>query len=47
MQLTVKGFLSTLTSDQRWGVMVEFDEVEPEKFGRLVAAAPDWVQWMG
>ncbi len=43
---SVKEFLSTLTSDERWGVMLEFDEVEPLKFGQLVAAAPDWVQWM-
>jgi hypothetical protein len=43
---SVKEFLSTLTSDERWGVMLEFDEVEPLKFGQLVADAPDWVQWM-
>ncbi len=28
---SVKEFLSTLTSDERWGVMLEFDEVEPFK----------------
>jgi hypothetical protein len=44
---SVKEFLSTLTSDERWGVMLEFDEVEPLKFGQLVADAPDWVEWMG
>jgi hypothetical protein len=44
---SVKEFLKTLTSDERWGVMLEFDEVEPLKFGQLVADAPDWVQWMG
>ncbi|MBW4564996.1 MAG: DUF3854 domain-containing protein [Mojavia pulchra JT2-VF2] len=44
---SVKEFLSTLTSDERWGTMLEFDEVEPLKFGQLVADAPDWVQWMG
>jgi hypothetical protein len=43
----VKEFLSSLTSDERWGVMVQFDEVEPLKFGQLVADAPDWVEWMG
>ncbi|WP_228059101.1 hypothetical protein [Nostoc sp. LEGE 06077] len=42
----VKEFLSTLTSDERWGVMLAFEEVEPEKFGQLLAVAPDWVQWM-
>ncbi|MCG6138282.1 MAG: hypothetical protein MET45_27270 [Nostoc sp. LLA-1] len=43
----VKQILSTLTSDQRWGVMLEFEEVCPEGFARLVADAPDWVEWMG
>jgi hypothetical protein len=43
----VKELLSTLTSDQRWGVMLEFEEVESEKFGQLIASAPDWVEWMG
>jgi hypothetical protein len=43
----VKEFLSSLTSDERWGVMVEMEEQEPVMFGQLVAVAPDWVQWMG
>jgi hypothetical protein len=43
----VKEILSTLTSDQRWGVMLEFEEVCPEGFARLIANAPDWVEWMG
>ncbi|MCG6138799.1 MAG: hypothetical protein MET45_30110 [Nostoc sp. LLA-1] len=43
----VKEILSTLTSDQRWGVMLEFEEVCPESFAQLIAAAPDWVVWMG
>ncbi|MBD2439782.1 hypothetical protein [Nostoc sp. FACHB-110] len=42
-----KEFLSTLSSDERWGVMVAFEEQEPVMFGQLVAAAPDWVNWMG
>ncbi|MCC5669838.1 hypothetical protein LC653_40055 [Nostoc sp. CHAB 5784] len=29
------------------GVMLELENVEPLKFGQLIAAAPDWVQWMG
>ncbi len=43
----VKEILSTLTSDQRWGVMLEFEEVCPEGFTQMVAAAPNWVEWMG
>ncbi|HYW18881.1 MAG TPA: hypothetical protein VE956_06110 [Nodularia sp. (in: cyanobacteria)] len=38
--------LSTLTSDQRWGVMVEFEEVCPQKFAQLVTDAPQWTEWM-
>jgi hypothetical protein len=43
----VQELLSTLTSDQRWGVMVEFESVNSEKFSQLIASAPDWVEWMG
>lgn len=43
----VQELLSTLTSDQRWGVMVEFEEVYPDGFAQLVVFAPDWVAWMG
>ncbi|MBD2459076.1 hypothetical protein H6G80_34130 [Nostoc sp. FACHB-87] len=42
----VKEFLSTLTLDERWGVMVAFEEAQPQLFSQLVAEAPDWVQWM-
>ncbi|WP_242072163.1 plasmid replication protein, CyRepA1 family [Nostoc sp. FACHB-110] len=42
-----KEFLSTLTSDERWSVMVAFEEAQPQLFGQLVAAAPEWVEWMG
>ncbi|MCC5633373.1 hypothetical protein LC613_38535 [Nostoc sphaeroides CHAB 2801] len=42
----VKELLSTLTSDERWGVMLKFEDIEAEKFGQLIAIAPDWVEWM-
>ena len=42
----VKELLSTLTSDERCGVMLEFEDVDPDKFAQLVAGAPDWVEWM-
>ena len=42
----VKELLSTLTSDQRWGVMLEFGEVSPDRFAQLVSAAPNWEGWM-
>ena len=41
---SVKELLSTLTSDERCGVMLKFDEVSPDKFAQLVASAPDWVE---
>ncbi|WP_375502651.1 hypothetical protein [uncultured Nostoc sp.] len=43
----VKELLSTLTSDERWGVILEFEKVEPQKFGQMIADVHDWVQWMG
>ncbi|MDZ7956191.1 hypothetical protein [Nostoc sp. DedQUE09] len=43
----VKEILSTLTNDERWGVMVEMEENQPQIFCQLLAVAPDWVQWMG
>jgi hypothetical protein len=43
----VKEILSTLTNDERWGVMLKFEDIDAEKFGQLIAIAPDWVQWMG
>jgi hypothetical protein len=41
-----KEFLSTLTSDERWGVMVAFEEAQPQMFGQLVAEVPGWIEWM-
>jgi hypothetical protein len=43
----VKQLLNTLTSDERWGVMLKFDDLHPDKFAQLMALAPDWVEWMG
>ncbi|MCW5318483.1 DUF3854 domain-containing protein [Nostoc sp. KVJ3] len=42
----VKELLSTLTSDERCGVMLEFEDVDPDKFAQLVSLVPDWVEWM-
>ncbi|WP_231865600.1 hypothetical protein ACN23B_27720 (plasmid) [Anabaena sp. FACHB-709] len=44
---SVREFLSTLTSDERWGVMMAIDETQPQLFEQLVAQAPDWVLWLG
>ncbi|MEH2380210.1 MAG: hypothetical protein V7K27_15200 [Nostoc sp.] len=42
----VKELLSTLTSDERLGVMLEFEYACPDKFAQLVADAPQWTEWM-
>jgi hypothetical protein len=44
--LKVKELLSTLTNDERCGVMLEFEEASPDKFAQLVADAPHWTEWM-
>ncbi|WP_375495858.1 hypothetical protein [uncultured Nostoc sp.] len=43
----VKELLSTLTKDERLGVILEFEDVDPQKFAQLVSDAPQWTEWMG
>lgn len=43
---SVKELLNTLTSDEQWGVILEFEDVDPDKFAQLVTDAPDWVEWI-
>ncbi|WP_228038831.1 hypothetical protein [Nostoc sp. LEGE 12450] len=43
----VKELLSTLTSDERCGVMLEFEDARPDKFAQLVTDVPQWTEWMG
>ncbi len=43
---SVKELLSTLTSDERCGVMLEFEDASPDKFAQLVTDAPDWTKWI-
>ncbi|MBD2535346.1 hypothetical protein H6G97_40515 [Nostoc flagelliforme FACHB-838] len=31
------------TSNEKWGVMVEFEEVYPDGFAQLVSSASEWV----
>ncbi|MBN3963450.1 hypothetical protein [Nostoc sp. NMS8] len=40
----VKELLSTLTIDERLGVMLEFEDVDPERFAQLVTDAPHWTE---
>ncbi|WP_225912858.1 hypothetical protein [Nostoc flagelliforme] len=42
----VKQLLSTLTSDQRCGVMLKFEDINQDLFAQLVADAPQWTEWM-
>jgi hypothetical protein len=43
---SVKELLSTLTIDERCGVMLKFEDFEPDLFAQLVADAPQWAEWM-
>ncbi len=42
----VKQLLSTLPIDERWGVIFEFESVNPDKFTQLISDAPNWEEWM-
>ncbi|MEH1814757.1 MAG: hypothetical protein V7K26_29085 [Nostoc sp.] len=42
----VKELLSTLTIDERLGMMLEFEDLDPDKFAQLVTDAPQWTEWM-
>ncbi|MBD2248297.1 hypothetical protein H6G96_37675 [Nostoc sp. FACHB-892] len=42
----IKELLSTLTSDERCGVMLEFEDASPDKFAQLLVDAPQWTEWM-
>ena len=42
----VKKLLSILMSDERWGVMLEFEDACPDKFAQLLVDAPQWTEWM-
>jgi hypothetical protein len=43
---TIKELLSTLKIDEPCGVMLEFEDVNPDKFAQLVTDAPQWTEWM-
>jgi hypothetical protein len=38
--------LSNLTIDEQLGVMLEFEELDPDKFAQLVTDAPQRTEWM-
>ncbi|MHC5736267.1 hypothetical protein [Nostoc sp.] len=42
----VKELLSTLTSDERCGVMLEFEDACQDLFAQLVTDAPQWTEWI-
>ncbi|MBD2535670.1 hypothetical protein H6G97_42425 [Nostoc flagelliforme FACHB-838] len=42
----VKELLSTLTIDERCGMMLEFEDLDPDKFAQLLVDAPQWTEWM-
>jgi hypothetical protein len=42
--MSIKELLSTLTSDERWGVMLGFKDASPDKFAQLLVDAPQWTE---
>ncbi|MBE9209422.1 hypothetical protein IQ244_23555 [Nostoc sp. LEGE 06077] len=46
-QLRIANCELRIFNDERWGVIVAFEEAQPQMFEQLVAAAPEWVEWMG
>ncbi len=43
---TVKELFSTLTLDERWEVMFEFESANPDEFGQFVSNVPNWVEYL-
>ncbi|WP_375497233.1 hypothetical protein [uncultured Nostoc sp.] len=43
---SVKELLSTLTVDERCGVILEFEDACPDKFAQLLTDVPQWTEWM-
>lgn len=43
---SIKELLSTLTGDERLGVILEFEDAYLQKFAQLVIDAPQWTEWM-
>ncbi|MGJ5632631.1 hypothetical protein [Nostoc sp. CALU 1950] len=43
---TIKELLNTLTSDEHCSVMLEFEDVCPDKFAQLLVDALQWIEWM-
>jgi hypothetical protein len=41
----IKELLMPWTSEQRWGAMLEFELLAPQKMEELMAIAPDCFQW--
>jgi hypothetical protein len=41
----IKAILQPWSTEERWGAMLEFQQLAPEKMGQLAAIVPDWVKW--
>jgi hypothetical protein len=42
---TIQQLLKPWTLEERWGAILEFEALAPEKMERLVVFAPNWVEW--
>ncbi|RCJ32385.1 hypothetical protein A6769_28040 [Nostoc punctiforme NIES-2108] len=43
---TIKELLSTLTIDEQLGMILELEDLDPDKFAQLVTDAPELNGWM-
>jgi hypothetical protein len=41
----VKAMLKSWTTEERWGAILELEQLAPQKLEELVAIAPDCFQW--
>jgi hypothetical protein len=43
---TMRHAIASETIDERLGVMLEFEDLDPDKFAQLVTDAAQWTEWM-
>jgi hypothetical protein len=41
----IKALLNAWTSEERWGALLHFEELAPEKMAQLVTLEPNWYEW--
>lgn len=41
----IKDLLKPWSSEERWGAILEFEALSPEKMARLMTVEPNWFEW--